>query len=120
VALPIWRWSVPDRRVVLAYLISRLRFSADAFIINILGISLIRELGWCSPCLIAGRSGRPSTTQIGVMRVTEEIDAMRVMGVPGLCGDAARHRAGVEPYMISVWTDSRAAAACWRPMSRWA
>ncbi|MHB1198809.1 MAG: MlaE family ABC transporter permease [Polaromonas sp.] len=70
--------------VVLAYLISRqLRlFGADAFIVNILGISLIRELGpVLAAILIAGRSGSAITAQIGVMRVTEEIDAMRVMGI---------------------------------------
>jgi phospholipid/cholesterol/gamma-HCH transport system permease protein len=32
--------------------------------------------------LIAGRSGSAITAQIGVMRVTEELDAMRVMGIP--------------------------------------
>ena len=70
--------------VVLAYLMSlQLRqFGADAFIVNILGISLIRELGpMLAAILIAGRSGSAITAQIGVMRVTEELDAMRVMGI---------------------------------------
>jgi phospholipid/cholesterol/gamma-HCH transport system permease protein len=70
--------------VVLAYLMSlQLRqFGADAFIVNILGISLIRELGpVLAAILIAGRSGSAITAQIGVMRVTEELDAMRVMGI---------------------------------------
>jgi phospholipid/cholesterol/gamma-HCH transport system permease protein len=70
--------------VVLAYLISQQLklFGADVFIVNLLGISLIRELGpVLAAILIAGRSGSAITAQIGVMRVTEEIDAMRVMGI---------------------------------------
>lgn len=71
--------------VVLAYLMSRQlrQFGADAFIVNILGVSLIRELGpVLAAILIAGRSGSAITAQIGVMRVTEELDAMKVMGIP--------------------------------------
>ena len=70
--------------VVLAYLTSlQLRqFGANAFIVNILGISLVRELGpMLAAILIAGRSGSAITAQIGVMRVTDELDAMRVMGI---------------------------------------
>jgi phospholipid/cholesterol/gamma-HCH transport system permease protein len=70
--------------VVLAYLMARQlrQFGADAFIVNILGLALIRELGpVLAAILIAGRSGSAITAQIGVMRVTEELDAMRVMGI---------------------------------------
>ena len=70
--------------VVLAYLMSQQLqlFGADPFIVNLLGISVIRELGpVLAAILIAGRSGSTITAQIGVMRVTEEIDAMRVMGI---------------------------------------
>jgi len=70
--------------VVLAYLLSQQlrKFGADTFIVDILGISLIRELGpVLAAILIAGRSGSAITAQIGVMRVTEELDAMRVMGI---------------------------------------
>lgn len=70
--------------VVLAYLMAQqLRlFGADPFIVNIMGISVIRELGpVLAAILIAGRSGSTITAQLGVMRVTEEIDAMRVMGI---------------------------------------
>lgn len=55
---------------------------ADLFIVNILGISIIRELGpVLVAVLVAGRSGSAMTAQIGVMRVTEEIDALSTMGV---------------------------------------
>lgn len=71
--------------VVLAYLMAQQlrQFGADPFIVDILGIALIRELGpVLAAILIAGRSGSAITAQIGVMRVTEELDAMRVMGIP--------------------------------------
>jgi phospholipid/cholesterol/gamma-HCH transport system permease protein len=70
--------------VVLAYLTSQQlrQFGADAYIVDILGIALIRELGpMLAAILIAGRSGSAITAQIGVMRVTDELDAMRVMGI---------------------------------------
>ncbi|VWX58777.1 Phospholipid/cholesterol/gamma-HCH transport system permease protein [Burkholderiales bacterium 8X] len=71
--------------VVLAYLTSQQlrQYGAETFIVNILGLSLIRELGpVLAAVLVAGRSGSAITAQIGVMRVTEELDAMRVMGIP--------------------------------------
>ena len=95
--------------VVLAYLISQQlkQFGADAFIVNILGISLIRELGpVLAAILIAGRSGSAITAQIGVMRVTEELDAMRVMGIAKgfrLVLPRALALAIVMP-LISAWT----------------
>ena len=95
--------------VVLAYLISQQlkQFGADSFIVNILGISLIRELGpVLAAILIAGRSGSAITAQIGVMRVTEELDAMRVMGIARgfrLVMPRALALSIVMP-LISVWT----------------
>ncbi len=95
--------------VVLAYLMSQQlrQFGADAFIVNILGISLIRELGpMLAAILIAGRSGSAITAQIGVMRVTEELDAMRVMGIAHgfrLVMPRALAMALAMP-LIAVWT----------------
>jgi phospholipid/cholesterol/gamma-HCH transport system permease protein len=70
--------------VVLSYL-SALQlqlFGADVFIVNILGFGIIRELGpVLVAVLVAGRSGSAMTAQIGVMRVTEEIDALTTMGI---------------------------------------
>ena len=71
--------------VVLSYLSSQQlkSFGADIFIINLLGVSIIRELGpVLAAILVAGRSGSAMTAQLGVMRVTEELDAMTVMGIP--------------------------------------
>src|SRR5688572_20457817 len=71
--------------VVLSYLTAQqLRaFGADIYIVNLLGVSIIRELGpVLAAILVAGRSGSAMTAQIGVMRVTEELDALAVMGIP--------------------------------------
>lgn len=71
--------------VVLSYLSAQqLRaFGADIFIVNLLGVSIVRELGpVLAAILIAGRSGSAMTAQLGVMRVTQELDAMSVMGIP--------------------------------------
>jgi phospholipid/cholesterol/gamma-HCH transport system permease protein len=70
--------------VVLSYLSAQqLRtFGGDMYLVNILGMSVIRELGpLLAAILVAGRSGSSITAQLGVMRVTEELDAMLVMGI---------------------------------------
>jgi len=70
--------------VVISYLSSlQLRqFGADVYIVDLLGMSVIRELGPVMVAvLVAGRSGSAMTAQLGVMRVTEEIDALATMGV---------------------------------------
>lgn len=71
--------------IVLSYLSAQQLklYGASTFIVNILGLSIIRELGpVLSAILVAGRSGSAITAQLGVMRVTEELDAMRVMDIP--------------------------------------
>ncbi len=95
--------------VVLAYLMSQQlrQFGADAFIVDVLGISLIRELGPAlAAILVAGRSGSAITAQIGVMRVTEELDAMKVMGI-SLGYRLVMPRAiamAIAMPLIAVWT----------------
>lgn len=71
--------------VVLSYLTAQqLRaYGAEAYIVNLLGVAIIRELGpVLAAILVAGRSGSAMTAQIGVMRVTEELDALAVLGIP--------------------------------------
>ena len=60
--------------------------------------------------LIAGRSGSAITAQIGVMRVTEELDAMRVMGIPhGFRLVMPRVLAlAIAMPLISMWTSMAA------------
>lgn len=70
--------------VVVSYLSSlQLQtFGAQIYIINILGLSIIRELGpLLAAILVAGRSGSAMTARIGVMRVTQELDAIAAMGI---------------------------------------
>jgi phospholipid/cholesterol/gamma-HCH transport system permease protein len=70
--------------VVLSYLsaLQLKAFGADIYIVNILGMGIIRELGpVLVSVLVAGRSGSAMTAQLGVMRVTEEVDALTVMGI---------------------------------------
>ena len=95
--------------VVLAYLMSLQlkQFGAETFIVNILGISLVRELGpMLAAILVAGRSGSAITAQIGVMRVTEELDALRVMGIPhGFRLVMPRALAlGISMPLVALWT----------------
>ena len=99
--------------VVLAYLTSQQlrQYGGETFIVNILGLSLIRELGpVLAAVLIAGRSGSAMTAQIGVMRVTEELDAMRVMGIPhGFRLVLPRVLAlAIAMPLISLWTAAAA------------
>jgi phospholipid/cholesterol/gamma-HCH transport system permease protein len=58
------------------------RYGADLLVINIVGVGVVRELGpMLASIIAAGRSGSAMTAQLGVMRVTEEIEALQVMGV---------------------------------------
>jgi phospholipid/cholesterol/gamma-HCH transport system permease protein len=96
--------------IVLSYLSAQqLRlFGANQYIVNILGLAVIRELGpVLSAILVAGRSGSAITAQIGVMRVTEELDAMRVMGIShGLRLILPRVVAlGIAMPLLVTWTD---------------
>jgi phospholipid/cholesterol/gamma-HCH transport system permease protein len=71
--------------VVLSYLSAEQlkAFGANVFIVNLLGMGIIREVGpVIAAVLVAGRSGSAITAQLGVMRVTEELDALSVMGIP--------------------------------------
>ena len=57
-------------------------FGAGQFIVKLLGVATVRELGpILAAILVAGRSGSSITAQIGAMRVTQELDAMEVMGI---------------------------------------
>jgi phospholipid/cholesterol/gamma-HCH transport system permease protein len=58
------------------------QFGAEVFTINLVGRISLRELGiLMTAIMIAGRSGSAFAAQIGTMKLTEEIDAMRTMGV---------------------------------------
>jgi len=56
-------------------------YGANIFIVDMLGISVLRELSpLITAIVIAGRSGSAFTAQIGAMKITQELDAMKTMG----------------------------------------
>ena len=58
------------------------QFGAEVFTINLVGRLTIRELGvLMTAIMVAGRSGSAFAAQLGTMKLTEEIDAMRTIGV---------------------------------------
>lgn len=58
------------------------QFGADLYVINLLGVSILREIGvLMTAIIIAGRSGSAFTAQIGTMQVNQEIDALRTLGL---------------------------------------
>ncbi len=58
------------------------QFGAQVFTVNLLGISMLREMAiLMTAIIVAGRSGSAFTAQIGTMQVNEEVDAMRTMGL---------------------------------------
>lgn len=70
--------------VILAYQssIPLRRFGAEVFVPNLVGISLVRELGpLLAGVVLAGRTGSAFAAELGTMTVNEEVDALRIMGV---------------------------------------
>ena len=60
-------------------------FGAEVFAVELVGISVLQEFGvLLTAILVAGRSGSAFTAAIGSMKLREEIDAMRVMGIDPL------------------------------------
>jgi phospholipid/cholesterol/gamma-HCH transport system permease protein len=58
------------------------RFGAATFSVELIGILVLRELAvLLTSIMIAGRSGSAVTAEIGAMKMREEIDALRVMGL---------------------------------------
>lgn len=58
------------------------RFGADIYVADLLGLSIVRELGPLVTCiLLAGRSGSAFAAELGTMKVNEEIDALTTMGL---------------------------------------
>ena len=58
------------------------RFGANVFVADLVGIAMLRELSpLLTAIIVAGRSGSAYAAQIGTMKVTEEIGALRTVGV---------------------------------------
>jgi phospholipid/cholesterol/gamma-HCH transport system permease protein len=57
------------------------KFGADAYVVDMVGILVLRELGvLIVAIMVAGRSGSAYTAELGAMKMREEIDALRTMG----------------------------------------
>ena len=70
--------------VILAYQssIPLRRFGAEVFVPNLVGISLLRELGpLLAGVVLAGRTGSAFAAELGTMTVNEEVDALKIMGI---------------------------------------
>lgn len=60
-------------------------YGANIFVADLVGLSMLREFApLIAAIIIAGRSGSAYTAQIGTMAVTEEIDALRTIGIEPL------------------------------------
>lgn len=73
--------------IVLAYQgADQLRqFGAEIFTVNLVGVSVLREMGiLLTSIIVAGRTGSAFTAQIGTMQVNEEVDALRTLGLDPL------------------------------------
>jgi phospholipid/cholesterol/gamma-HCH transport system permease protein len=58
------------------------RYGANIFVADLVGVSMLREFApLITAIIVAGRSGSAYAAQIGTMAVTEEIDAMRTIGI---------------------------------------
>jgi len=58
------------------------RFGAEIFTVNLVAVSMLREVGCLiTAIVVAGRSGSAFTAQIGTMKLNQEVDAMRTIGL---------------------------------------
>jgi phospholipid/cholesterol/gamma-HCH transport system permease protein len=72
------------------------QFGADIYVANLVGLSIVRELGPLMTAIIAaGRSGAAFAAEIGTMKVSEEVDALTTMGLD-------RTRFLITPKVVSL------------------
>ena len=58
------------------------QFGANIFVADLMAISMVTEMGpMLTAIILAGRSGSSIASEIGTMKVTEEIDALRMMAI---------------------------------------
>lgn len=57
-------------------------YGANVYIVDLLGLSILREFGpLLTAIMVAGRTGSSYTAQLGIMKITQEVDALNTMGV---------------------------------------
>jgi phospholipid/cholesterol/gamma-HCH transport system permease protein len=86
-ALPITGLLVFLMGIVIAYqgATQLRRYGANIFVADLVGLAMLRELSpLLTAIIVAGRSGSAYAAQIGTMKVTEEVDALRTVGIPPL------------------------------------
>ncbi|GAB4359315.1 MAG: MlaE family lipid ABC transporter permease subunit [Immundisolibacter sp.] len=60
-------------------------FGANVLVVNLVGVTMLREMGpLLAAIIVAGRTGSAYTAEIGTMRITEELDALRSLGITPL------------------------------------
>ncbi len=60
-------------------------YGANIFIVELVALTMLRELApLITAIIVAGRTGSSYTAQIGTMQITEEVDALRTIGIPPL------------------------------------
>lgn len=96
--------------IVLSYLSGeQLRdIGAESYVVNLTGFAVLRELGpLLAAILNAGRSGSAMTAQIGLMRVTGELEAMSVLGISQVRRLVVPKAIGqlVALPLVVLWTD---------------
>ena len=58
-------------------------YGANIFIVELVSLTMLRELApLITAIIVAGRTGSAYTAQIGTMQITEEVDALRTIGIP--------------------------------------
>ena len=63
------------------------QFGAEIFVVDMVAVSVLRELGiLLTAIVVAGRSGSAFTAQIGAIKINEEVDAMRTIGLDPIQG----------------------------------
>ncbi|HTS52479.1 MAG TPA: ABC transporter permease [Burkholderiales bacterium] len=96
--------------IILSYLSAQeiREFGLNAYVVNFLGIAIVRELGpLVAAIVVAGRSGSSITAQLGVMRLNDELDALTTKGISytrRLVLPKVLALALAQPLLI-VWTD---------------
>jgi phospholipid/cholesterol/gamma-HCH transport system permease protein len=86
------------------------RFGSEAFLGPMLALSLIKQMGpVITGLMVTGRAGSAITAEIGIMRITDQIDALELMGLNPWWA-----------YLGGIWWGSRCSAWAQGPiLARW-
>ena len=95
------------------------KFGTNIFIVDLVGISLLREIApLIVAILIAGRSGSAYAAEIGTMKVTEELDAVRTLGISPMPAARTSPDAGADDRLAAAHGLCRCAGSIRRDAHR--